>query len=70
MSKSLIKVFKQTLGDKVEDVIESKRLVDSAATLVIGKEGMDTQMEKMMKISIKTIRVPKEFWKSTPRIRS
>jgi len=50
LSKSLIDVIKQTLGDKVEDVIESKRLVDSAATLVIGKDGIDTQMEKMMKI--------------------
>ena len=50
LSKSLIEIFKQTLGDKVEDVIASKRLVDSAATLVIGKEGMDKQMEKMMKM--------------------
>lgn len=50
LSKSLIEVIKQTLGDKVEDVIESRRLVDSAATLVIGKDGVDTQMEKMMKV--------------------
>lgn len=50
LSDSLIKVFKETLGDKVEDVIPSKRLVDSAATLVVGKEGMDKQMEKMMKM--------------------
>ncbi|MFQ5604199.1 MAG: molecular chaperone HtpG [bacterium] len=49
LSKSLIEIFKKTLGDKVEDVIESKRLVDSAATLVVGKEGMDMQMEKMMR---------------------
>lgn len=50
LAKSLIQVFKETLGDKVEDVIESKRLVDSPATLVIGKEGMDAQMEKMLKM--------------------
>jgi len=49
LSKSLISIFKETLGDKVEDVIESKRLVDSPATLVSGKEAMDKQMEKMMK---------------------
>lgn len=47
---SLLSVFKETLGDKVEDVIESKRLVDSAATLVVGKDGLDPQMEKMMKM--------------------
>lgn len=50
LSKPLIDIFKKTLGDKVEDVIESKRLVDSPATLVVGKEGMDKQMEKMMKM--------------------
>jgi len=50
LSKSLISVFKETLGDRVEDVIESRRLVDSPATLVVGKEGMDMQMEKMMKM--------------------
>ncbi|HDL18636.1 MAG TPA: molecular chaperone HtpG [Bacteroidetes bacterium] len=49
LKKSLLEVFKETLGDKVEDVIESKRLVDSPATLVSGKEAMDKQMEKMMK---------------------
>jgi molecular chaperone HtpG len=50
LSKSLLTIFKETLGDKVEDVIASKRLVDSAVTLVVGKEGMDKQMEKMMKM--------------------
>ncbi|RMF69928.1 MAG: molecular chaperone HtpG [Calditrichaeota bacterium] len=50
LAKPLIEVFKKTLGDKVEDVIASKRLVDSPATLVVGKEGLDKQMEKMMKM--------------------
>ncbi len=49
-SKSLIQVFKETLGDKVEDVIESKRLVESPATLVVGQQGMDPQMEKVMQM--------------------
>ncbi len=49
-TESLLKRFKQILGDRVEDVVESKRLVNSAATLVIGKEGMDAQMERMMKM--------------------
>ncbi|KAA3660758.1 MAG: molecular chaperone HtpG [Calditrichaeota bacterium] len=50
LAKSLIDVIKETLGDKVEDVVASKRLVDSAVTLVSGKDGMDPQMEKMMKM--------------------
>ena len=31
-------------------MVASKRLVDSAVTLVIGKEGMDAQTERMMKM--------------------
>ena len=46
----LISLFKETLGDKVEDVVASKRLVDSAATLVVGEAGMDAHMERMMKM--------------------
>lgn len=49
-AERLIARFKQTLGDRVEDVIASKRLVDSAATLVVGKHGLDTHMERMMKL--------------------
>jgi len=47
--KSILKVFKKVLGDRVKDVVESKRLVDSPATLVIDKDGMDPQMERMMR---------------------
>ena len=47
---NLISVFKEILGDKVADVVASKRLVDSAATLVVGAEGMDAHMERMMKM--------------------
>ncbi|KAA3619964.1 MAG: molecular chaperone HtpG [Calditrichaeota bacterium] len=50
LTKSLIEIFKETLGDKVEDVLASKRLVDSAVTLVVGEGAMDAQMEKMMKM--------------------
>ena len=50
VSEGLIKIFKETLGDKVENVIESKRLVDSAVTLVAGEQGLDAQTERMMKM--------------------
>ena len=48
-AKTLISVFRATLGDKVEDVVASKRLVDSAATLVVGATGLDTQTERILK---------------------
>ncbi|MFC2140100.1 hypothetical protein ACFLQ1_00085 [Candidatus Auribacterota bacterium] len=50
VAKPLIKAFKEILIDKVEDVVVSKRLVDSVVTLVTPKTGMDPQMEKMMKM--------------------
>ncbi len=50
LSKSLVGLFKETLKDKVEDVRVSRRLVDSAVTLVTGNSGMDRQMERVMKM--------------------
>ncbi len=46
----LIDRIKSVLGDRVEDVAPSERLVDSVATLVTGKAGMDAQMERMMRM--------------------
>jgi molecular chaperone HtpG len=50
LDKSLISVFKDCLKDKVQDVVISKRLVDSPVTLVSGKDSLDPQMERMMKL--------------------
>lgn len=50
MVAPLLKVFRETLGDKVEDVHESHRLVSSPVTLVSGKDAMDSQVERMMKM--------------------
>lgn len=46
----VISLFKEVLGERVADVIESKRLVSSPVTLVSGKDAMDSQMEKVMKM--------------------
>jgi molecular chaperone HtpG len=48
--KSLLSLFKKILGEKVGDVIESQRLVSSACTLVSPKDGMNANMERMMKM--------------------
>ncbi len=61
LSTSLIEIFKETLGDRVEDVIESKRLVDSAVTLVVGANGLDPQMERMMKMMQKDYQSAKKI---------
>lgn len=46
----VIAKFKEILKDAIEDVVESKRLVNSPATLVQGKDGMDTHTERLMKM--------------------
>ena len=48
--EKLIALFKEEAGDRVEDVVASRRLVDSAVTLTVGKEGMDSHLERMMKM--------------------
>ncbi len=57
----LLTYFKTVLGDKVEDVLESKRLVESPVTLVVGAEGMDPQMEKMMQYMEKNYTLSKRI---------
>jgi molecular chaperone HtpG len=46
----VLQLFRDTLGEGIEDVIESHRLVSSPVTLVSGKDALDSQMEKMMKM--------------------
>ena len=49
-SEPFINYMKEVLKDKAADVILSQRLVTSPVTLVISKDGIDSQMEKMMHI--------------------
>ncbi len=46
----ILALFKSEIGENVEDVVASKRLVDSPVTLVAGKNAMDSQMERMMQM--------------------
>ncbi len=48
--EKLISVFREEAGDRLENVVASRRLVDSAVTLTVGKEGMDSHVERMMKM--------------------
>jgi len=47
--EGLCKVIKDTLGDKVEKCILSKRVVDSPCCLVTGEFGWSANMERIMK---------------------
>lgn len=50
LSEALIDLFKETLKDRTEDVKVSKRLVDSAVTLVAQGDGTDKHTEHLMKM--------------------
>jgi len=63
---SLIAVFKETLGEKVADIVASKRLVNSPATLVLGKDSIDQQTEKMMKLMNMEVPAHKKIMEINP----
>ncbi|GBD87415.1 chaperone protein HtpG [bacterium BMS3Abin03] len=48
---SLLAKMKEILGDRVEDVKESKRLTDSPSCLISKEEGMSAQMQKILKFA-------------------
>ncbi|MEM6337597.1 MAG: molecular chaperone HtpG, partial [Bacteroidota bacterium] len=48
-SEAALNRFKAILGDRVKEVRASKRLVDSAVTLVTPDAGMSAQLEQMMR---------------------
>ncbi len=50
MIEPVLRIFRETLGDRVEDVVESHRLVNSPVTLVGGKDAMDAQIERMLRM--------------------
>jgi len=47
--ENLLKVMKETLGDKVEKVVLSPRIVTSPCVLVTGEYGWSANMERIMK---------------------
>lgn len=61
VTKSLTSAIKKVLEEKIEDVVESKRLVNSPVTLVSGKDGLDQEMERMMKMMDKNFTSSKKI---------
>lgn len=59
--KSLLKHIKDILGDRVTEVRESKRLIDSPSVLVNPADGMTSQMQKILHIVNKDTTIPKKI---------
>jgi len=66
IATSLTKWMKETLGDKVKDVLESKRLVDSPAIIVNPDGFMTSSMERIMMAQAQD--GPKDFGKKNLEI--
>jgi len=63
---SLLAKMKKILGDKVEDVIESKRLIDSAACLVLKDNELTNTMQKILRITNKNLAPQKKILEVNP----
>lgn len=63
---SLLAKMKKILGDKVEDVVESSRLVDSAACLVSKDKELTSAMQKILKMTNKNITLQKKILEINP----
>jgi len=58
---SLLSKIKSILGEKVKDVVESNRLVDSAACLVSEDDGMSASMKKILKMTNQNVEKDKKI---------
>lgn len=63
---SLLAKIKSIVGDKVMDVRESKRLVESAACLVSEDDSMSAAMQKILKMANQNMESPKKILEINP----
>ena len=63
---SVLKLFKDALGDRVQDVRESKRLTDSPCCLVTADGGLSNQMQRLLKMTNKDFTVSGRIMEINP----
>jgi molecular chaperone HtpG len=59
--EALVTRFKATLGDRVEDVVESKILTDSPCRLVNPANAVNTNMQRVQRLLGKDFQIPKKI---------
>jgi len=62
----IVVLFKEALGDEVEDVRESKRLTDSPCCLVNPEGAMSTQMQKVLRMTNQDFEMSKRIFEINP----
>ena len=63
---SLLSKMKSILAERVEDVVKSNRLVDSASCVVAKDEGLSASMQKMMRMMNKEMDMQKKIFEINP----
>jgi molecular chaperone HtpG len=63
---SLLSRMKAILGERVEDVVESKRLVDSPACLISKDDSLSSTMQKIMRMANNDMAVQKKIFEVNP----
>ncbi|MFA7228349.1 MAG: molecular chaperone HtpG [Melioribacteraceae bacterium] len=63
---SLLSKMKSILSDRVEDVVKSTRLVDSASCVVSKDEGLSASMQKILRMTNKEMGQPKKIFEVNP----
>ena len=59
--ETLVARFKEVLGDRVEDVVESKILTDSPARLVNPKDAVNANMQRVQRLLGQDYQIPKKI---------
>ena len=63
----VLDLFRTALGDKVQEVRESKRLTDSPCCLINPEGGMSVQMQKLLKLANKDFHISKRILEVNPK---
>jgi molecular chaperone HtpG len=62
----VLELFRKALGDRVQEVRESKRLTDSPCCLVNAEGGMSTQMQRLLRMTNREIPETKRIFEVNP----
>ena len=66
LTPNVVKRLKEIIGDEVEDVEETDKMVSSPSAFFSGKQGLDSHTERMMKVMDKNFKGSKKIFGVNP----